>query len=65
MRQILDALKITKYKENTDLKQILGPYEDEKLKYSAGKVFYRTDSALEIQTQDIKVQIEHLRKERE
>lgn len=64
LRQVLDALKITQYDGHRELKQILGPYKDEKLNYSAGKVFYSTDSTLEIQTQDIKVQVAHLRKVR-
>lgn len=65
LRQIFDALKITQYSGHHDIRQILGPYKGEKLNYSAGKVFYRTDSTLEIQTQGIKVQIEGLRKVRE
>lgn len=63
-RQILDALKITNYSGNSDVKKIMGPYSDTKLTYSAGKVFYTTASTLEVQTQNIKAQIKSLKKMR-
>lgn len=63
-RQILDALKITQYNGNSDVKKILGPYSSGKLNYSVGKVFYTTASTLEVQTQGIKAQIKSLKKMR-
>ncbi len=62
LREILDALKITQYKNSHDLKEVMGPYKDEVLIYSAGKVFYTTDSTLALQTEDIRVKIKCLRK---
>ena len=61
-RQILDALKITQYAGHDDLKQILGPYKDDQLSYTAGKVFYSNTSTLDIKTQDIKMVTKQLRK---
>lgn len=64
-RRLLDALKITRYHSQTALKDILGPYQDEKLKYSVGKVFYKEDSILDICLESIRVNIEVLKKSRD
>lgn len=64
-RQILDALKITQYHSKTDLKEILGPFHDEKLNYLVGKVFYKEDSTLDIALENVGVKIENLKKIRD
>lgn len=61
-RKILDALKVTQYSGNTDLKNIFKEYAvpSSKVAYTTGKVFLSNKSFLEVDTKGIAVRITKL-----
>ncbi len=61
-RTILDALKITQFKDNENIATILGPYTSEALRYTQGRVKLSNRSILDVTTQNIRVKIKTMRK---
>ncbi|WP_069998216.1 hypothetical protein [Cellulosilyticum sp. I15G10I2] len=68
LRAILDALKITQFKDpsshsdNKDIAVIFGPYTKNALHYTQGRVKLSNQSILDVTTQNIKVKIKTMRK---
>lgn len=66
-RSILDALKITQFKnppitDKTNLAAILGPYKSDGIEYTQGRVKLSNQSVLDITTENIKVKIKTMKK---
>jgi hypothetical protein len=73
LREVMDALKITQYKEKTTVGEILGPYNYDRagiqasdltnpVVYTMGRVLLSKDSVLDIKTNKIDVAITSMKK---
>ncbi len=63
-RQVLDALKITRFIDTTTIGKILGPYNDssDPVIYTVGRVKLSAQSVLELETNKIKVRVKNMKK---